>query len=145
MIANLRGFKSWRDLNEFCSSWWSLATGRLAGFLFSGRSFHVASLVRHCRGISALRCSVRAQPPSPPPAISYSRDIQPIFTAKCVACHACNDAACQLNLGSAEGVLRGASKVPVYQGDRSVAIAPTRIFYDAQGPEAWRQKGFYRC
>ena len=51
--------------------------------------------------------------------ISYSRDIQPIFTEKCVACHACNDAACQLNLGSGEGAARGATKVPVYDGDRT--------------------------
>lgn len=77
------------------------------------------------------------------PQISYTRDIQPILTEKCVACHACNDAACQLNLGSGEGALRGASKVPVYQGDRSTAVAPTRIFYDASGPDAWRHKGFY--
>ena len=50
---------------------------------------------------------------SPAPAISYTRDVQPIFTEKCVACHACYDSACQLNLGSAEGVARGATKMPV--------------------------------
>ena len=84
-----------------------------------------------------------AQSPVSSPAISYSRDIQPIFTEKCVACHACNDAACQLNLGSAEGAQRGASQIPVYKGDREDAIAPTRIFIDAQSPDAWRKKGFY--
>ena len=47
----------------------------------------------------------------PAPAISYTRDIQPIFTEKCVACHACYDSACQLNLGSGEGASRGASKL----------------------------------
>ncbi|MEG1042222.1 MAG: fatty acid cis/trans isomerase [Pseudomonas sp.] len=83
------------------------------------------------------------QAPQSSSAISYTRDIQPIFTEKCVACHACNDAACQLNLGSAEGASRGASKVPVYQGDRSQAVAPTRLFYDAQSTEAWQRKGFY--
>ncbi|NBA97422.1 fatty acid cis/trans isomerase [Pseudomonas sp. R5(2019)] len=83
------------------------------------------------------------QTPLSRPAIAYARDIQPIFTEKCVACHACNDAACQLNLGSAEGAARGASKVPVYKGDRSVAEAPTRLFLDASGPDAWRHKGFY--
>src|SRR3546814_6916536 len=41
-------------------------------------------------------------------ALSYQRDIQPIFTAKCVACHACYDSPCQLNLGSGEGASRGA-------------------------------------
>ncbi|MEX5535472.1 peptidylprolyl isomerase, partial [Pseudomonas syringae] len=65
-------------------------------------------------------CAAKAQTPAPPvipasPAISYVKDIQPILTEKCVACHACNDAPCQLNLGSGEGVSRGASKVPVYQ------------------------------
>ncbi|MHA6195275.1 fatty acid cis/trans isomerase [Pseudomonas wadenswilerensis] len=82
------------------------------------------------------------QAPQNSPTISYTRDIQPIFTEKCVACHACNDAACQLNLGSAEGASRGASKVPVYQGDRSQAVTPTRLFYDASGPAAWHMLGF---
>lgn len=86
---------------------------------------------------------VFGQPPQSSPAISYTRDIQPIFTEKCVACHACNDAACQLKLESPEGAVRGATKVPVYQGDRSKAVATTRLFYDAHSEEAWRKKGFY--
>ena len=77
-----------------------------------------------------------AQEPAISTGISYSRDIQPIFTEKCVACHACYDAACQLNLGSGEGVARGATKVPVYDGERSKAAAPTRLFYDAFGRRA---------
>ncbi|MEA1607391.1 fatty acid cis/trans isomerase [Pseudomonas spirodelae] len=74
--------------------------------------------------------------------ISYSRDIQPIFTKNCVACHACYDAACQLNLGSAEGVQRGASKATVYAGTRTEAQATTRLFVDAHGAAAWQRKGF---
>jgi len=94
--------------------------------------------------VTLVVCSTAmAQAPLVSPAISYTRDIQPILTEKCVACHACNDAACQLNLGSAEGATRGASKVPVYKGDRVDAVAPTRIFYDASGPSEWRNKGFY--
>lgn len=77
------------------------------------------------------------------PALSYTRDIQPIFTEKCVACHACYDSACQLNLGSAEGATRGASKLSVYDGERREAAEPTRLFYDATGPRAWQRKGFY--
>ncbi|UZE31798.1 fatty acid cis/trans isomerase [Pseudomonas asplenii] len=83
------------------------------------------------------------QAQSPASAISYTRDIQPIFTEKCVACHACYDSACQLNLGSAEGAARGASKLPVYDGDRSEALTPTRLYIDAQTPLQWRQKTFY--
>ena len=74
--------------------------------------------------------------------ISYSRDIQPIFTQHCVACHACYDAACQLNLGSGEGVQRGASKATVYNGTRTQAQATTRLFVDAHGAAAWQRKGF---
>jgi hypothetical protein len=84
-----------------------------------------------------------AQAQDSAPAISYTRDIQPIFTEKCVACHACYDSACQLNLGSAEGAARGASKMPVYDGERSKATPTTRLFYDAFGKQAWQQKGFY--
>lgn len=82
------------------------------------------------------------QAQDPTPALSYTRDIQPIFTEKCVACHACYDSACQLNLGSGEGAARGATKVLVYDGDRSQATKPTRLFYDAFGKAAWRHEGF---
>ncbi|UST71626.1 fatty acid cis/trans isomerase [Pseudomonas moraviensis] len=90
-----------------------------------------------------LSGSVAAQDPAIPPSISYSRDIQPIFTEKCVACHACYDSACQLNLGSGEGAARGASKMPVYDGERTEAAPTTRLFYDAFGKRAWQQKDFY--
>ncbi|CDZ93470.1 fatty acid cis/trans isomerase [Pseudomonas saudiphocaensis] len=76
-------------------------------------------------------------------SLSYQRDIQPIFTAKCVACHACYDAPCQLNLGSDAGVLRGASKLPVYNGTRSEAQMTTRLHMDAHGEAAWRQRDFH--
>ncbi|MGX9862444.1 fatty acid cis/trans isomerase [Pseudomonas moraviensis] len=90
-----------------------------------------------------LSGSVAAEDPAIPPSISYSRDIQPIFTEKCVACHACYDSACQLNLGSGEGAARGASKMPVYDGERTQAAPTTRLFYDAFGKRAWQQKDFY--
>ena len=91
--------------------------------------------------LALIASTVQAQDSAP--AISYTRDIQPIFTEKCVACHACYDSACQLNLGSAEGAARGASKMPVYDGERSQATPTTRLFYDAFGKQAWQQKGFY--
>ena len=73
---------------------------------------------------------------------SFSRDVQPIFNAKCVACHACYDAPCQLNLGSGEGAQRGASQLPVYSGSRTEAQATTRLYLDAHDEAAWRRKGF---
>ena len=101
--------------------------------------FFISIAVLLVTGVSQLRADELAAQPN----ISYVRDIQPILTEKCVACHACNDAPCQLNLGAGEGVARGASKIPVYDGERSVAQTPTRLFYDASGPRAWADKGFY--
>ncbi len=76
-------------------------------------------------------------------SVSYSRDIQPIFTHNCVACHACYDAPCQLNLGSGEGAERGASKATAYDGTRTHTQATTRLFMDAHGAPAWRRKDFH--
>jgi hypothetical protein len=90
-----------------------------------------------------LCCTAAEAQTSGTPAISYTRDVQPIFTEHCVACHACYDSACQLNLGGADGATRGASKMPVYDGDRAAAVAPTRLFIDGFSPEQWRHKGFY--
>ena len=75
--------------------------------------------------------------------ISYSEQIQPIFTQKCVACHACYDSPCQLNLGSGEGLQRGAHKDPIYNGGRKIAQQTTRLFTDAHTAQDWREKGFY--
>ena len=97
----------------------------------------VLALIASCAQAQALPVN------SPAPAISYTRDVQPIFTEKCVACHACYDSACQLNLGSAEGAARGATKMPVYDGERSQAAPTARLFSDAFGKQAWQQKGFY--
>ncbi|WP_350615541.1 fatty acid cis/trans isomerase [Pseudomonas sp. HY7a-MNA-CIBAN-0227] len=90
--------------------------------------------------LALIASSTQAQGPAQ--SLSYIRDIQPIFTEKCVACHACYDSACQLNLGSGEGAARGASKVAVYDGERSQASQPTRLFYDAFGKAQWKALGF---
>jgi hypothetical protein len=73
---------------------------------------------------------------------SYMRDVKPVLEQKCISCHACNDAPCQLKLTSAEGLLRGATKTPVYDSARLKEMAPTRLFIDAQTTAGWRQKGF---
>ena len=77
------------------------------------------------------------------PAPQYRRDVAPILERRCVVCHACYDAPCQLNLGSWQGIARGASPTRVYDGTRLLPIAPTRLFVDAQAPAAWRELGFH--
>ncbi|HTA91587.1 MAG TPA: fatty acid cis/trans isomerase, partial [Polyangiaceae bacterium] len=95
----------------------------------------------------------RVSPPAVPAATSssaattdpvYASTIQPLFDQRCVVCHSCFDAPCQLNLQSFEGVDRGANPKPVYMPLRPEAIAPTRMFQDAQSTRDWQaQFGFF--
>jgi len=80
---------------------------------------------------------------SPTQTFAYSRDVKPILERKCVACHACYDAPCQLILTSPDGLLRGASEKQVYDRTRLEDMAPTRLFTDAQTTDEWRRKGFF--
>ncbi|WP_070966699.1 fatty acid cis/trans isomerase [Vibrio sonorensis] len=76
-------------------------------------------------------------------AIDYLNDVKPIIDNRCVVCHACYDAPCQLKLTSPDGLDRGASNQLVYQGTRLVASSPTRLFEDALTTQDWRAKGFH--
>ncbi len=78
-----------------------------------------------------------------PTVPDYKEDVKPIIDNRCVVCHGCYEAPCQLNLASYEGLLRGASKRPVYHHSRLSAVNPTRLFVDAHSAEEWRAKGFY--
>ena len=78
----------------------------------------------------------------PKETISFKDEVQPILDNRCVVCHGCYDAPCQLKLTSPEGIHRGANKEKVYNAARLTAAAPTRLFIDAMTTEEWRQKGF---
>jgi len=98
-------------------------------------------------------CQSLVEKPRPAPAlpklgvierpVSFDLDVKPVLDSRCVVCHACYDAPCQLQLGSREGVERGASKAVVYDTTRLINAEPTRLFVDAHGPEAWQAKGFH--
>lgn len=76
-------------------------------------------------------------------APSYEGVIQPILDRRCVVCHACNDAPCQLKTTSWEGLARGASKTPVYDATRLLAAAPSRLGIDADKASEWRERDFF--
>jgi hypothetical protein len=76
-------------------------------------------------------------------SVDYLDDVSPILERRCVVCHSCYNAACQLKLGSIEGIERGGSKIPVYNGARIRTQDPTRLFVDAQTTKQWRKKGFH--
>lgn len=82
-------------------------------------------------------------PATPLPGESYVQTIQPILDQRCVVCHACYDAPCQLKTTSWEGIARGASKTPVYDATRLLAATPTRLYVDAHKASEWRKGGFY--
>ena len=73
---------------------------------------------------------------------SYRHDVKPILDRRCVVCHGCYDAPCQLKLGSWEGIARGATQAKVYDAARLKEAPTTRLFVDAQTPSQWRQRGF---
>jgi hypothetical protein len=74
--------------------------------------------------------------------VSYRKQVEPILQNRCVVCHACYDAPCQLKLGSWEGIARGFSPALVFDGTRVSEAPLTRLFIDAQNASEWRKKGF---
>jgi len=98
----------------------------------------VALLLGACRGEAPPPVEIKT---SAPP-LSYLGDVKPVLDRRCVACHSCYNAPCQLKLSSYEGLDRGANKQGVYSSSRLHAQDPTRLFMDAQTTEQWRAKGF---
>ena len=80
---------------------------------------------------------------TPTSPIDYETRVRPILESRCVVCHGCYDAPCQLKLSSHAGIERGGSKEIVYDGARITAMDPTRLFIDALSSAEWRQKGFH--
>jgi len=75
--------------------------------------------------------------------VNFRTDIKPILDKRCVVCHGCYDAPCQLKLSSPEGVDRGASKEVVYNGARIKESPLTRLFIDGDSAQDWRNLGFH--
>ena len=73
----------------------------------------------------------------------FDTQVNPVLTQRCVVCHACYDAPCQLKMSSPEGVARGGNKEKVYEGTRLTAAQPNRMFLDAHSVNSWRERGFF--
>ncbi|MGV7228769.1 MAG: fatty acid cis/trans isomerase [Nitrospirales bacterium] len=85
----------------------------------------------------------RLTKPTEMATVKYGQDVKPILEARCIVCHGCYDAPCQLNLSATEGIERGANKDLVYNAGRLLAVEPTRLFVDAHSSAQWREKQFY--
>lgn len=78
-----------------------------------------------------------------PTSSAAQSDVRTILNQRCVVCHSCYDAPCQLKLTSTEGILRGGSKTPVYHSQRLTDAPPTRLGIDAKTIAGWRALGFH--
>ena len=76
------------------------------------------------------------------PGRHYLEQVQPLLEQRCVVCHGCYDAPCQLKLSSPEGIDRGASQDLVYDSARMKEAPLSRLFEDAQTTTQWRSMGF---
>lgn len=73
----------------------------------------------------------------------YYRDIKPIVDNRCVVCHGCYDAPCQLKMSSLAAIDRGASTEKVYNGARLLEAKLSRLSIDAASTQEWREQGFF--
>lgn len=73
--------------------------------------------------------------------VNYSK-VQKIFNSRCIACHACYESPCQLNLQSYEGIQRGVLESDIFNRYRIKESPATRLFEDANHLNEWRTLGF---
>jgi hypothetical protein len=78
-----------------------------------------------------------------PQTIDYWSAVKPVVEKRCVVCHACYDAPCQLKMTSIEGIERGASEVKVYNPARLKHAPMSRLYEDAHSTAEWREMGFH--
>ncbi len=71
----------------------------------------------------------------------YLEKVQPILSKRCVTCHGCYEAPCQLNLQSYQGVRRGYNAIPVYSMQR-LKSTPITWMNDVYPLSAWRELEF---
>jgi len=79
----------------------------------------------------------------PAEPIAFKEQVEPILQRRCVVCHGCYDAPCQLKLSSIEGLQRGANEERIYEPKRIGTMEPTRLFIDEKTTAEWRLRDFF--
>ncbi|WP_405269580.1 fatty acid cis/trans isomerase [Congregibacter sp.] len=100
--------------------------GAIAGFLLAALSLHTVQL-----SAEALESK------------DYPAAVKEVVEQRCMVCHGCYDAPCQLKMDAWMGLERGANKDRVYNGSRLLPAKLTRLYEDAHSIEEWREKGFF--
>ena len=105
--------------------------------------------VSGCAALAVRKLDTRYGPEEPrdrmaaSSGVTYERDVAPIFNRRCLVCHACYDAPCQLKMENFTGLDRGASPALVYNATRLLEAPLTRLGIDAHSTGQWREKGFH--
>ncbi|PHR83296.1 MAG: 9-hexadecenoic acid cis-trans isomerase [Colwellia sp.] len=78
----------------------------------------------------------------------FNQVIKPIIENRCVVCHGCFDAPCQLKMESTAGLVRGANKTQVYNGERLLTAKISHSLstlekIDKKTIQSFRQEGFF--
>lgn len=70
----------------------------------------------------------------------YFRElVQPLFEQRCIQCHSCYNAPCQLNMSSGEGIDRGLVQgFDVFSPRKLRAAEPSRLGIDRKTTQEWR-------
>ena len=96
-----------------------------------------------CGGPRRVERPQAATPLAPAQAKEAWTKAENVFASRCVVCHGCYDAPCQLKLGTFDGIDRGATSARVYDSSRLLPADPTRLDIDAHDALGWRKKGFH--
>lgn len=112
----------------------------LAVLFVSGCSIYQISKFTEMYGVS--NADNRDITPVEGAEIEYWSDIKPILDNRCVVCHSCYDAPCQLKLTAPEGLERGAIRKSPYDV-RINPDKPSRLFQDGDTVNDWREFGFH--
>ncbi len=107
--------------------------------VFAYKVFELSRIAEHER--KAIESELALLPLDKP--VNYEHQVKPVLEQRCIVCHGCYDAPCQLKLSSIEGLQRGATDVRVYEPRRIESIPPSRLFIDAKSTQEWRSRGFY--
>ncbi|GAV19311.1 fatty acid cis/trans isomerase CTI [Mariprofundus micogutta] len=123
-------------------------------YIMLKNSFNTAAILILASVLALPACSSQSTMPEvhnddiqlikelPAKTLTYN-DIKPTLERRCIVCHGCYDAPCQLKLSAFEGVRRGANKLRVYDKKRFTWQQPSRLFIDANTTNQWREMNFF--
>jgi len=106
-------------------------------------ALHLRTLISSGRRLGAIAATLLIGSGLASGQAAAEPGIQNTLNKRCVVCHGCYDAPCQLKLSSPEGWARGASKQKVYESSRLEDAPMTRLGIDANTVSQWREKGFF--